>query len=458
MTNKWLGKKVAVVGLGISNTALIRYLAKKGAAICGRDRKTVKELGKSYQELQQLCIDFRLGTDYLVDLDKYDAVFLTPGIPKHLPGIAAIKGKVPILSEISLLLQEAKAPVIGITGSSGKTTTTALVGEILKASGFDCYVGGNIGNPLIELVDQIPPQGRIVLELSSFQLELLNQSPELAVVTNISENHLDIHQTMDNYINAKKQIYLHQRPTDFTVFNFDDPITAAMAEESLSRVYFFSNCKTVMRGTYVDENDQIVFRDQAGIKPLIAKQDIELLGEHNVQNVLAAALLAILAGSDLQAIKKTVTHFPGIAHRLEKVDVIDDVTYINDSIATSPTRAIAGIRSFTKPLILIAGGYDKNLSFITFAGEVGGRVKDLILLGQTAPMIEQAVLNVSGTITNIHRVDDLEKAINLATRIAEPGDVVLFSPACASFDQYPNFEVRGDHFRSLVAKIACKES
>lgn len=453
---QWQGKQVVVVGLGISNVPLIRYLQAHGAAISGRDRKTAAELGERYELLRELDVDLRLGADYLVDLDHYDAVFLTPGIPKHLPEIQALIGRVPLLSEVALVLKQAKAPVFGITGSSGKTTTTTLVGEMLKAANIECHVGGNIGTPLIERIEEIPADEPIVMELSSFQLELLEQSPHLALITNISENHLDVHLTMDKYIHAKKQIYLHQTPQDVVVLNFDDPIVAAMAEEAVGSVYYFSLRTKVNPGIYVDEADMLVFQDQAGIVPLISKQDIGLIGEHNVQNIMAAALAAHLAGADWDAIRTVARNFKGVKHRLEPVAVINEVSYVNDSIATSPARTIAGIEAFTNPVILIAGGYDKKLSYRGLAEAVVESVKAVILMGQTAGQIQREILAVEPEYGQIYRAHDLNHAVDIASQLAGSGDTVLLSPACASFDMYPNFEARGDHFRRIVQDLAAK--
>jgi len=451
--NQWAGKHVAVVGLGVSNLPLIRYLCKHGAVVSGRDRKSAEQLGERYNALEQLGVECQLGEDYLEDLHLYDAVFLTPGIPKHLPEITSLIGKVPILSEVALVLQLAKAPVYGITGSSGKTTTTTLVGEMLRASGIHCHVGGNIGVPLIEQVEDIPPDQPIVMELSSFQLELLNQSPHGALITNISENHLDVHLTMDNYIRAKKQIYLHQKPSDVAVFNYDDPITRAMAAEAKSQVFFFSSQFEVPQGMYVDGSGDLIYRDHDGQVPVLNKQDIRLMGEHNVLNIMAAALLAHNAGANWESIVRVAREFKGVAHRLEHIATIRGVDYYNDSIATSPTRTIAGIKAFNQPIILIAGGYDKKLSFDELAALIGERVKAVVLFGQTAAQIQQAIELKCPDYHQIYRVLDLPAAVQLAAKLAEPNDVVLLSPACASYDQYPNFEVRGDHFRQIVHNL-----
>lgn len=456
--SEWKGKRVVVVGLGVSNIPLIRFLLRKGAIVEGRDKKSPEKLGERYFELRGLGVDCLLGANYLNDLDKFDTVFLSPGIPKNLPELRAIQGVVPFSSETELVLRYAKAPIFGITGSSGKTTTTTLVGEMLKASGLPTYVGGNIGVPLIEEIESIPEHARIVLELSSFQLELLNQSPHGALITNISENHLDIHGTMDNYIQAKKQIFTHQTDEDIAVFNFDDPLTKEMGKESTGSAFYFSKNEPVPRGTFTYEKI-IYFRNGPHAYPVIDQGDIRLRGEHNLENVLAASLLAHLAGADWHSIRGVAKRFTGVPHRLEKVQTIKGVTYYNDSIATTPTRAIAGVKSFKEPVILIAGGYDKLLSFDEFADVVTDRtVKTLILFGATAKKIQKCVEETAKRKGNpkkpqIVLVSDLEDAVGLTSQIANRGDIVLLSPACASFDMYNSFQDRGQHFRDLVARL-----
>lgn len=452
----WQNQKCAVVGLGVSNIPVIRFLLDQGAQVTGRDSKTEIELGERYQILQELGVKCILGAGYLDGLEQYDYVFLTPGIPKHLPEFAAIKQQGNILSETALVLAYAKAPVYAITGSSGKTTTTTLVGEMLQASGIPTYVGGNIGKPLIEQILEIPPEARIILELSSFQLELLEQSPLGALVTNISENHLDIHLNMANYIQAKKQIYRHQTREQVLVLNYDDPLSVEMAEEAKSKIYYFSMKEPVPKGTYLADG-VLYFTDRSGKVEIVRRDQIGLIGEHNVANMLAAALFAHLAGATWDAIRKVAQEFTGVSHRLEKVATIDGVAYYNDSIATSPSRAIAGLKSFSTPIILIAGGYDKQLSFHQLAPVIKEKVKDLILIGETAPKIKQAMkeldMEQGSAFTAIHQANDLTEAVLLARGKAEPGDVVLLSPASASFDMYPSFVARGEDFRRIVSEI-----
>jgi UDP-N-acetylmuramoylalanine--D-glutamate ligase len=447
---EWQGKRVAVIGLGVSNVPLIHFLRKYGVVISGRDRKTKEQLGSNYSVLRDLQIELRLGKDYLEDLEGYDAVFLSPGVPRHLPQIRDLRRKTPILSEIALVLRYCPAPIYGITGSSGKTTTTTLIGEMLRHSGLTTYVGGNIGRSLIEEIETISPEGKVVLELSSFQLEDLDTSPHGALVTNITENHLDIHLTMENYINAKRNIYLHQGSGDFAVFNADDPITMEMASQGQGQVYLFSMKNSVERGAYL-QGDELIYRDEDGAYSFVKRSEVALLGEHNIQNLLAAAIVSHLAGASWTAVSEVAQNFTGVPHRLELVLQHEGVSYYNDSIATSPARAIAGLRSFSQPIILIAGGYDKKLSFRELGKEIHQRTKAVIVLGDTASLITDAV-EAYGSFP-IHQVQDLEGAVELGAYLAEAGDVVLFSPACASYDMYPNFEVRGEHFRALVHKL-----
>ncbi len=451
---KWKSKRIVVVGLGISNIPLIKFLLRSGAIVYGRDRKSIAELGERYQTLGELGVECLLGEDYLNNLDEFDAVFLTPGIPKHLSEIQNLMGKVPVLSEIALVLAYAKAPVYAITGSSGKTTITTLVGEMLKASGINTFVGGNIGHPLITEVLDIPADACILLELSSFQLELLDQSPHGALVTNISENHLDVHLRLENYIQAKKQIYLHQSKNDFAIFNLDDPVTREMAAEVNGETYFFSMQQPVNQGTYL-EDDTIVFCDRNQQREVVlARSEVRLAGDHNVANMLAAVLLARLAGASFDAIRSVGREFAGVAHRLEELGTYQGVDVYNDSKSTTPSSAIAALKAFNQPIVLIAGGYDKHLSFVEFARLANGKVRHMILLGQTAPQIQQTIIGQSLTNTKIHIVGDLPEAVDLAFQLAISGDVLLLSPACASFDMYPNYEERGEHFRRLVLQKA----
>lgn len=455
--SEWLGKEVSVVGLGKSNLALIRYLARKGALITARDQKSKEELGGAYRELEALGARFCLGPGYLENLGDADAIFLTPGMRKDLPQIeTARRAGVPILSEISLFFDLCRAPIVGITGSSGKTTTTTLVGSLFEAAGLRVYVGGNIGRPLIEQVDDIPESAIVVLELSSFQLELVEKSPRVAVVTNVSPNHLDVHKTMAAYVEAKRRIYRFQGPEDHLVLNRDNSYTRAMAQTAKARVLWFSRTQEVENGAYCCEGRIVIAREGRSGRSIVdvcGVDEIPLLGSHNIENVLAACAAAALVGVTPGTMRDVVTSFTGVAHRLELVREANGVAYYNDSIATSPSRAMAALKAFQRPVHLIAGGYDKALPFDEFARVVCERCASLFLIGEAAGKIEQEVLAACAEMGRgplIRRAASLEEAVEGASRLARAGEVVLLSPACASYDMFPNFEARGERFRKVV--------
>lgn len=462
---EWHNRTVAVVGLGVSNLAVIRYLAGRGARLVGFDQKTEAALDKTTDELKALGVRLVLGPDYLSQLDgPWDAVVLTPGMPKNIPVLQRLRERgVPFFSEIGLFFSLCKARIVGITGSSGKTTTTTLIGEMLRRGQQPVYVGGNIGRPLVEVAEEIPPDAWVVLELSSFQLEMLDQSPHIALVTNVTPNHLDVHETMDAYIAAKRRIYEFQTAADVAVFNGDDDTTRQMAAASPGTQLSFSRRGEQEAGAWVD-GDHIVVRIGRGEgnsgEPTVVcrRSDIVLPGEHNVENVLAAVTVAAACGLDVEHMRAAVAEFTGVRHRLELVGQWNGVRFYNDSIATSPARAVAGIRAFSAPIVLIAGGYDKQLPFDELAAALPGRVHTVVLLGATAGKIEQAIEahteKTGAAPPRIVRVASLDEAVEQARLAAHPGDVVLLSPACASYDMFPNFEVRGDRFRELTARFA----
>lgn len=460
----WAGKEISVVGLGKSNLALTRYLTHKGAVVTARDKKVAQELGPIYAELEMLGVQFQLGEGYLDHLDRADAVFLTPGMKKDFPQIQAARRKgVLITSEIDLLMQLCRAPIVGITGSNGKTTTTTLTGALLEAAGLKVYVGGNIGTPLIERVDDIPERAVVVLELSSFQLELATTSPRIAVVTNLAPNHLDIHGTMNAYVDAKRRIFRYQNSDDLLVLNRDNSFTRDMAESADARVAWFSRTEEVNSGAFISDGRVVIAREGSSGRTLIdvcGVEDIPLLGAHNLENVLASCAVAAFFGATAGTMREVITSFTGVAHRLELVREAKGVSYYNDSIATSPSRAMAGLLAFDRPIHLIAGGYDKLLPFDEFAKSVSERCSTLFLMGETAEKIERAVQAVAKDRRGprIVRCDTLEDAVYQASRAANPGDVVLLSPACASYDMFPNFEVRGEKFRKAVHRVTEQES
>ncbi len=461
----WAGKEVSVVGLGKSNLALTRYLIRKGAIVTARDQKSAKELGRSFVELEALGVQLVLGERYLDHLDRADAVFLTPGMKKDFPQIQAARQKgVQITSEIDLLMQLCRAPIIGITGSNGKTTTTTLTGELLEAAGHKVYVGGNIGTPLIERVEDFSESALVVLELSSFQLELITRSPRIAVVTNVSPNHLDVHGSMEAYIEAKRQIFRYQSSDDLLVLNGDNPITREMARAAQARVTWFSRTREVSNGAFISEGRVVLAKDGSSGRTLTdvcSVADIPLLGAHNLENVLASCSIASFLGATAGTMREVITSFTGVAHRLELVREAKGVAYYNDSIATAPSRAMAGLMAFDHPVHLIAGGYDKQLPFDEFAEVVSERCRTLLLIGETAGAIQSAVEAAKerrGEGPQIVHCETLEEAVRLASRTARPGEVVLLSPGCASYDMFPNFEVRGERFRKAVHSATEQES
>ncbi|HHV62680.1 MAG TPA: UDP-N-acetylmuramoyl-L-alanine--D-glutamate ligase [Firmicutes bacterium] len=456
------GKSVAVVGVGVSNLPVIRFLAGAGAKVTACDRKTREELGATLEKLSGLPIEFRLGPDYLGGLNKFDMMFLTPGIPRDIPQIAAARAAgVEESSEIQLFFELCPSPIVGITGSDGKTTTTTLVGKVLEASGKRVFVGGNIGNPLLEQVDHITPDAVAVLELSSFQLQAMTVSPHIGVILNIYPNHMDYHRSMQEYIDAKANIISHQEPGDFAVLNQDNEVVRDIGERCRSRRIFFTRRAEPEEGVFV-RGEEIWIRLGAREEVACLKGDIRIPGEHNVENVLAVTAVAALLDVELGVLRDVLREFKGIEHRLELVGELGGVRFYDDSIATTPSRAIAGLRAFKEPVILIAGGYDKKLPFDEFAEVVLDRVKVLVLVGDTAGQIEAAVRRAmssrdgaSGSILapTIFRCGDFDEAVLRAARSAAPGDVVLLSPACASFDMFKDYKERGRRFKEIVSSL-----
>jgi UDP-N-acetylmuramoylalanine--D-glutamate ligase len=468
-------RRIAVVGLGVSNRALLRFLLARGArSVAAGDVKTAPALGPVARELASMPIDLRLGPGYLDILKDAELVFLTPGMRKDLPEIAAARERgAEISSEMGLLLSLTRARTVGVTGSAGKTTTTSLVRDMLVRSGLRVVVGGNIGTPLIEQALDFGPETTMVLEMSSFQLQLVDRSPHVAAVLNIAPNHLDVHRDFDEYVGAKKLIYRYQRPEDWAVFSADDPVTRAMAREKGTGVALFGRSEPadvpgvgeVPYRAFVD-GDRLAVRGPEGRGPetLCLVRDVRLRGEHNLLNILAAALLTLLAGGRLDAAGHVAVTFEGVEHRLEPVVTVGGVTLVNDSIATSPDRTAAALASFPGPLHLIAGGYDKKLPFDALADSVvgGGKVTKVVLLGQTAGKIrralEEAAGEAEGRLPAIVETAGLEEAVRESLEGARPGTTVLFSPACASFDMFTNFEERGRAFKEIARRLAGKEA
>jgi UDP-N-acetylmuramoylalanine--D-glutamate ligase len=451
------GKKVAVLGIGVSNKPLIRYLASLGAKIRACDKKSREEIGDICNEFENMGVDLRFRDSYLEGLDEFNIIFKTPSIRPDIPELVCAREKgVTITSEIEEFVRYCPAKIIGVTGSDGKTTTTTIIYNMLKEEGYKTWLGGNIGTPLFDKLDEISENDMVVLELSSFQLMTMDVSPEIAIITNLSPNHLDIHKSMDEYIEAKRNIFKHQDKDDIIIINMDNDTTYSMKDEAKGRVVPFSRRQNVVDGACLEGNN-LVIKDNGETNIICSMDEVKLPGLHNIENFLAASA-AVKELCSIDAIRKVATEFHGVEHRIEFVREIDGVKYYNDSIATTPTRAIAGLNSFKQKVILIAGGYDKKIPFTELAKVGVDKVKVLILMGTTAQKIEDEFIKemntrgINGGLPII-RTASLEDAINIARVSARPGDIVTLSPACASFDMYKNFEEKGNKFKEVVNNL-----
>lgn len=449
------GKRVAVIGIGISNTPLIRMLLSAGISVTACDKNNRDQFGSLADELESLGAELRLGDDYLKGLD-HDIIFRTPGMHPDVPALAQARQRGSVVtSEMEVFFQVCPCRTIAVTGSDGKTTTTTIISELMKRAGYRTYVGGNIGHPLLAEVSGMSPEDIAVLELSSFQLMTMDRSPDIAVVTNLAPNHLDIHRSMEEYIDAKKNIFLHQDTSGKVVLNFDNEITRSFASEAPGRVIPFSRDPSARCGVFL--RDGVIWvSDANGCSREVLRQDEILIpGIHNVENYMAA-IAAVDGLVPDEIIRDFARSFGGVEHRIELVRTVDGVRYYNDSIASSPTRTIAGLRSFREKVILIAGGYDKHIPYTPIGPEIVEHVKTLILTGATGPKIRQAVESAEGYCPghpDIVEEDEFRKAVLTARQLAKPGDVVILSPASASFDHFKNFMERGQAFKKLVQEF-----
>ncbi len=446
------GKRVAVIGIGVSNTPLIKMLLRAGIRVTACDKRQKQEFGGQAEALESLGAELRLGPDYLEGLD-HDVIFRTPGLRPDVPQLlAAVERGSVLTSEMEVFFQVCPCNIIAVTGSDGKTTTTTMIAELLKAAGRNVYVGGNIGKPLLPDVDGMEAEDLAVLELSSFQLMTMDRSPDIAVVTNLAPNHLDVHKSMSEYIAAKENIFSHQTADGLVVLNQDNDITRGFAAAAPGRVVLFSRREALARGVFL-KDDAIWSTTDLHSRPVLPLDGILLPGAHNVENYMAAiaAVDGLVPDETIRAFAGT---FAGVEHRIELVRTRNGVRYYNDSIASSPTRTISGTLSlYSQKIILIAGGYDKKIPYDAMGPVVNEKVKLLILMGNTADKIQSAVTkaeNYDPQAIRIIRVENMEEAVETAHRLAQKGDVVSLSPASASFDLYPNFAARGNHFKQLV--------
>lgn len=450
-------KKVAVLGIGISHTPLISYLYRLGADITAFDKADEVKLKSTLEQFKGMDIKYSLGEGYLDNLKGFDILFRTPGMRYDIPEILAAKEEgTEVTSEMEVFFELCPAEIFAVTGSDGKTTTTTLIYNMLKEQGYKCWLGGNIGIPLLSKIEEIKDTDKVVLELSSFQLHTMTKSPNVAVVTNVSPNHLDVHKSMEEYVSAKKNIFRYQSAEDRLVLNFDNDITREFAGEAKGDVVYFSR-KTVLEKGAMLKDDMLVFRDGETETEIAKASDIVIPGVHNVENFLAATA-AVIDCVDRDVIRKVATTFTGVEHRIELVREINGVKFYNDSIASSPTRTIAGLNSFKDKVILIAGGYDKKIPYDALGPVIAEKVKCLVLIGQTAPKIEKALRDETersgkGSDIPIKKCTSLEEAVKVAYRFASIGDVVILSPASASFDMFKNFEERGNRFKEIVNSI-----
>ncbi len=448
------GKRVAFCGIGGSNLPLTKLFAQHGAKVIACDKRPWEKLGDAAKTLREIGAECRLGEQYLENLDA-DIIFRTPGMKYHLPELDAARARgAAVTSEMELFFELCPCKIYAVTGSDGKTTTTTIISEFLKAAGKKVHLGGNIGHPLLPEIESISPDDVAVVELSSFQLISMRRGPDVAVVTNVSPNHLDIHKDMEEYIEAKRNIVSHQTAFSVSVLNADNAVTAGFVPWVRGQTRMFSRKVPSEYGTWMREDGAILVGNP-GVKVMNAS-DIRIPGVHNIENYLAA-ISAVWGEVPAEVICEVARTFNGVAHRMEFIREVDGVKYYNDSIGTSPTRTISGTLSvYPEKIVLIAGGYDKKIPFDALGPAVVEKVRVLILMGATAEKIEAAVKAAPGYregMPEIVHVSSMEEAVQAARKLAAAGEIVSLSPACASFDLYPNFEARGDHFRDLVNSL-----
>ena len=445
-------KTVAVIGIGVSNQPLLKLLLDRGIAVTACDKKDRESLGIVAEQLEANGCRLRLGEGYLDDLTE-DVIFRTPGMRPDLPQLtAAVERGSALTSEMEVFFEVCPCPKIAVTGSDGKTTTTTIIAELLRRAGKTVHLGGNIGHPLLAETGSMKPDDVAVLELSSFQLMTMTRSPHIAVVTNLAPNHLDVHKDFQEYINAKENIFTHQTAEDIAVFNADNPYTLEEASRAVGRARMFSRQKELEDGVFLRE-DAIIARHVGAERQVMTTADIKLPGVHNIENYMAA-IAAVDGLVPDQVIRDFAREFGGVEHRIELIRTRKGVRWYNDSIASSPSRTIAGLNSFREKVILIAGGKDKGISYESLGPVINDRVKLLILCGATAGVIRQSTEqapNYEGL--EIVDVADYHQAVALADSRAQEGDVVILSPASTSFDRFANFMERGRAFKDIVNSL-----
>lgn len=455
--NEFLSKsKVAIIGLGVSNIPLLDYMHNLNANVTVFDDRTMDKLSNEVvDKITRYGFETSLGSDSLKNLNGFNIIFRAPSCMPTKPELVAEQQNGAIVTtEIEMFMKVFPGKVIGITGSDGKTTTTTLIYEILKNNGYNCYLGGNIGIPLFTKVNEMKPEDIAVLELSSFQLMGMKISPDISVITNITPNHLNVHKDYEEYIEAKKNIFKYQNDKGIVVLNYDNDITREAAKEAEGKVIFYSSKTKLEDGIILDDNIIKECKDKLR-KHILNTDDLILRGRHMHENA-CATIAATMSLVSPEKAAKVIKEFKGVEHRLEFVKEIDGVKWYNDSIGTSPTRTIAGLNSFNQRIVLIAGGYDKNLDYTPIGKPILEKVDSLILIGATAHKIFDAVKaenEKQQKDIKIYMCENFEETVQTAKKVAKPGDVVLFSPASASFDMFKNFEERGNKFKELVNNL-----
>ncbi len=448
------GKRVLVVGLGKSGVASALFMKAHGAKVSVSDTKSGDELRNEIPVLLDHGITVETGGHGDRTFRGQDLIVVSPGVPVDAPPLVQARSLGEnVIGEIELAAQFLPGPIVAITGSNGKTTTTTLVGEIMTAAGFPALVGGNIGTPAISLAERATPETVIVLEVSSFQLETIQTfRPKVAVVLNVTPDHLDRHRTLEVYVNAKTRIFENQQGSDFAVLNADDPTCVAMAARTRAKVFWFSRQKEVEQGAWVRDGN-IVFRDQRGQREVLEVSEIPLKGAHNLENVLAAVCAGVLMGCAPEKIQHAVHNFKAVEHRLEFVATIRGVDYYNDSKATNVDATIKALESFPANIHLILGGKDKGSDYTVLNDLLRKRVKRVYTIGAAAAKIESQIVSSKNGGPELVHAETLENAIRKANAAAQPGDIVLLAPACASFDQFKSYEHRGKVFKEIVGSL-----
>ncbi len=449
------GKKVAFIGAGVSHKKLIEIFSEKGAVVTLCDKKQLEGFGEYADTLKKLGVNLSLGENYLEGLKNQDMIMRTPGFEYYTKELQdRIAEGIQVTSEMELFFRLCPCKIYAVTGSDGKTTTTTLISEMLREAGKTVHLGGNIGKALLPIVETVQPDDVAVVELSSFQLISMRQSPDVAVVTNVTPNHLDHHKDMQEYIDAKRNILLYQDRSCKAVLGYENEVSRNMEDDVKGKCVFFTRFTDISAWPdcgYIDsegmlcvDGEKIVHQDRVGLR-----------GKHNLENLLAA-FCAVNGEVPYEVMTKVAKEFRGVEHRIEPVRTLNGVQWFNDSIASSPTRTIAGLKSFPQKICIIAGGYDKKIPYEPLAQPVIDNVKLLVVMGQTGPLIEQVVANhpdYEKSGIRILHADSMEQAVQLMYENTQPGDIVSLSPASASFDLYPNFEIRGRHYKELVNKL-----